>query len=64
MKKIKHIWYYLTKPSYRYWVDFCTLQENINRQMKLIEQNLYLQSNPMFVYEKDGSMKKIPVIYD
>jgi len=60
MKKIKHIWKYLTSPTYRFWVDFCTQQENINRQMNLIEDNLLLQAHPMFYYNGDKIEKLSP----
>ena len=53
MKKIKHIWKYLTSPTYQYWVDFCSQQEYLNRNMKIIEDNLRFQSYPMFKVEKD-----------
>ncbi len=55
MKKIKHIWKYLTSSTYRHWVDFYSLQENLDRNMKMIEDNLRLGSYPMFYIEnKDG----------
>ena len=57
MKKIKHIWRYLTSPTYRFWVDFCTQKEMINCQMNLIEDNLRFQSRPMF--KVDGDMFKV-----
>jgi hypothetical protein len=57
-KMIKHIWKYLTSPTYRSWVDFCSLEENLNRQMKLIEDNLRLATYPMFYY-KNGKIKKL-----
>jgi len=51
MKKIKHIWRYITSPTYRFWVDFCTQEELINKQMKAIEDNLMLKTYPMFKVE-------------
>ena len=57
MKKIKHIWKYLTSPTYRFWVDFCTQEELINRQMKIIEDNLRLKSYPMWQYNGDKLQK-------
>ena len=50
MKKIKHIWKYITSPHYRFWIDFCSRQENLDRNMELIKQNLQLMSKPMFIY--------------
>ena len=49
MKKLKHIYKYLTDSKYRFWVDFCVQQENINRQMDLIEKNLRMKSYPIFI---------------
>jgi len=57
-KIIKHIWKYLTSPTYRYWVDFCTQQEMINRNMRVIEDNLRLESYPIFKIE-DGKITKL-----
>ena len=54
----KHIWKYLTSPTYRFWVNFCTQQEHLNRNMKMIEDNLRLKSYPMF-YVKGDSIKEI-----
>ena len=48
MKKIKHIWKYLTSPSYRFWVDFATREENLNQSMNAVMDNLELMSKPMF----------------
>ena len=58
MKRLKHIWKYLTSPSYRYLVDFCSQQEFLNRNMKMIEDNLRLQSYPMFRVE-NGKIQKL-----
>lgn len=53
MKKLKHIWKYITSPSYRFWVDFCVQKENIDRAMNDILDNLRLQSHPMFYVKGD-----------
>jgi hypothetical protein len=58
MKILKHIWKYLTSPTYRYWMDFCSLRENIDRNMNLIEDNLRFQSHPMFKVE-DNKITKL-----
>lgn len=58
MKKLRHIWGYLTSPSYRHWVDFCTQKEMIGKQMSLIQDQLRLQIHPMFYYDGD-SIKKV-----
>lgn len=57
MKKIKHICKYLTSPSYRFWVDFCVQQENIDRAMNDILYNLDILSHPMFLVDGDKVKK-------
>jgi len=57
---IKHIWKYLTSPTYRYWIDFCSRQENLDKTIKQIQDNLYLQSKPMFYYKGDEIKKLTP----
>lgn len=58
MKRIKHIWKYLTSPPYRFWVDFCTQKEMIDRNMREIEDNLRLTLHPLF-YTDGTEIKKI-----
>jgi len=50
---IQHLWRYFTSPTYRFWVDFCTQEEMLNRNMKMIEDNLRLRSYPMYLVEGD-----------
>lgn len=57
MNRIKHIWKYLTSPAYRFWVDFCTQQEYIDKSIADIQYNLKLQNHPMFI-SKDEVYKK------
>ena len=49
MKRLKHIYKYLISPTYRFWVDLCTEQENIDRSMKEIQTILQLRAHPMFI---------------
>lgn len=53
MWKLKHIWKYLTSPSYRFWVDFCSLKENQDRAMNEIIENLERRNHPIQVYNPD-----------
>lgn len=57
MKTLKHIYKYLTSPSYRYWVDFCTRKENLDRQMDLIKRELKLQNHPIYIYQDTKPIK-------
>jgi len=57
MKKVRHIWKYLTSPTYRFWIDFCAKEEFINRNMNEIEDMLKMQAHPMFIYDGKGIKK-------
>lgn len=52
---IKHIWKYLTSPPYRFWIDFCAREENLDMSMGLVLQNLAMQTYPLFQVE-DGKI--------
>lgn len=56
MKKIRHIWFYLTKPMYRAWVDISTQQEVLDRNMMLIEDNWKLMSKPVLLYASSSPL--------
>lgn len=45
---LKHFWKYLTSPEYRYWIDFCAAEENLNKSMNLIIDNLKMRNYPMY----------------
>ena len=47
--QIKHIYKYITSPTYRYWSDFCTRQEFLNKNMNMIEDKMRLETHPMFI---------------
>ena len=51
MKIIKHFWRYLTSPTYRFWIDFCSRQELIDKEIKAIKKALWLQTHPMFLVD-------------
>ena len=59
MKKILHIWKYLTSPPYRHWVDYCTQKEYIDRSMNMILDNLALKTYPPFLVDEKGNIKPI-----
>ena len=59
MKKfIKHIWRYLTSPTYSFWIDFCSRQENIDKAMNEIIHNLRMTSYPIW-YVKGNKIRKL-----
>lgn len=61
MKRIKHIWKYLTSPEYRFWIDYCSQKENLDRTMNMIIDNLYLQTHPLF-YTDGSEIKEFPTV--
>lgn len=57
MKKLKHIWKYLTSPSYRFWVDSCTTQDLISTNFNLITDAIKLQAHPLYIIKNDKIKK-------
>ena len=58
-KEIKHIWKYLTSPTYRFWINLCSQQKLIDKNMEIIEDNLRLSSHPMFYLKENGQIEKL-----
>jgi len=53
IKGVKHIWKYLTSPTYRFWVNFCTQEEMVNKSLEDIQKHLWLQIHPLFMVDED-----------
>lgn len=60
MKNIKHIWKYLTSPSYRFFCDLMTSQEVVNRQMNLMKEQMELAHFPPVLA---GTIQKYKATY-
>lgn len=52
MKKLRHIWKYLTSSEYRFFVDLMISQEVVDRQMEMMKENIELSKFPPLYQEK------------
>jgi len=49
MKKLKHVWKYLTNTTYRFYVDLQTSQDALDANMNRILEEKHLSSFPPIV---------------
>lgn len=59
MKTVKHFFKYLTCSTYRLWTDFCTQEENVNKNMDILRDRLALMTYPMFRVDEKGEINKL-----
>lgn len=52
MERIKHIWKYLTSPSYRMFCDLMLSQEIVNRRLNEMKDQIELSNFPPLVADQ------------
>lgn len=51
----------MTSPTYRFWMDFCDLEENRDKSFNELLDNLKMRSYPMYYVNNDGTLEKLKI---